>query len=266
MSKRLVVLLMLIGLVGVGCGDDDGVFGQGGSSTTAAGGETFLTTVATIATTTMTVETTSTTVATTTTVAQTTTTAAPTTTTTTVPPVVLGPTCTNQSHGYTISYPVGWHVDGEDVNWNDYPSDDLSCQLYGLNVFVDPGGGGQEWLMNKAAQAIVTLHAAPDPGFGVALLPRDLGYFTTAELLAYFRDPHGLTITEVGNGTMPTWRVEGWLWNSRVYGYVVEPWPGCLPLEIGLSSTDETFVATWAPTVDAMLASLSPIQGRPSAC
>jgi hypothetical protein len=242
MRQGVLVALLLVCLVASACGDDDGSAFAG--VTTTAGGEVFATTQATTATTGSTSTSTSTT--TTTTVAETTSTTAP---------VVLGPTCTNISMGYTISYPVGWHVDGEDVNWNDYPSDDLSCRLYGPDVFVDPGGGGQEWLIAKSAQAIVTLHSAPDPGFGVGILPRDLGYFTTAELLAYLQDPHGLTITEVGNGTMPTWKVEGWLWSSRVYGYVIQSWPGCLPLELGMSSTDEALVTTWAPTVDAMLAS-----------
>jgi hypothetical protein len=158
--------------------------------------------------------------------------------------------------GYTISYPVGWHVDGEDINWNNYPSDDLSCRLYGPNVFVDPGGGGQEWLIAKSAQAIVTLHAAPDVGFGAVLLSRDLGYLSTAELLTHLQTQYGLTVTDLGNAAMPTWKVEGWMGAALVYGYVIQSWPGCHPLEVGTSSSDEAFVATWAPTVDAMLASL----------
>jgi hypothetical protein len=257
MRKRLVVLLMLIGLVGVGCGDDDGVFGQGGSSTTALGGETFLTTVVTAATTTITVETTSTTVATTT--------AAPTTTTTTVPPVVLGPTCTNQSRGYTISYPVGWHVDGEEMNWNDFPSDDFACRLYGPNAFVDLGEAGygfQGWVADSA-QAYVAVQLAPHLGLGSVLF-QDQGYAYAADFAAFLAQ--GPTVTVVSSAGVPTWKVDGWVGQYRVYGYIVEPWAACHPLVIGASAMDEAFVLQWAPTVDAMAASLSPIQGRPSAC
>ncbi|HSQ37360.1 MAG TPA: hypothetical protein VLS92_05655 [Acidimicrobiia bacterium] len=260
MRKRLVVLSMLIGLVGVSCGDDDGVFGQGGSSTTAAAGETFLTTAVTAATTTIAVETTLTTAATTTAVPTT-------TTTTTVPPVVLGPTCTNESHGYTISYPVGWHVDGEEVDWNQYPSDDFACRLYGPNAFADLGEAGygfQGWVADSA-QAYVAVQLSPHLGLGSVLF-QDQGYAYAADFAAVLAQNPAVTVTVVSGAGAPTWKVDGWVDQYRVYGYIVEPWAGCHPIVIGASATDEAFVLQWAPTVDAMLAGLSPAQGQPAAC
>jgi hypothetical protein len=98
------------------------------------------------------------------------------------------------------------------------------------------------------------------------VLFQDQGYAYAADLAAFLAAEPALSVTVVGGGSVPVWKVDGWVGESRVYGYVVEPWTDCHPILIGTAAADEAFVMQWAPTVDAMLASLSTVEGVPAGC